>query len=52
MRMYHVVVKVIKTGEVIRMTSEPVTHEQGCVLLSKLTKYSWRQEMLKEVSHA
>lgn len=50
MRMYHVIVKVIKTGEVVYMTRTPVTHEQGCVLLSKLTKYPWRQEMLLEVS--
>jgi hypothetical protein len=49
MRMYNVVIRVIKTGVVIRMTSKPVTHEQGCILLSKLTKYPWRQEMLEEV---
>ena len=50
MRMYHVIVKVIKTGKVIYMTSTPVTHEQGCVLLSKLTHYPWRQEMLLEAT--
>lgn len=44
--MYDVIVKIIKTGEVIKMTSSPVTHKEGCIILSKLTKYSFRQEML------
>lgn len=48
--MYHVFVKNKKTGRKVQMTSSPVTHHEGCVLLSKLTKYPWRQEMLEEVS--
>lgn len=48
-RMYHVIVKNIKTGVKVYMTAYPVTHAEGCTLLSKLTKYKWRQEMLEEV---
>lgn len=48
-RLYHVVAVVSKTGEKIYMTSSPVTHAEGCTLLSKLTKYPWRREMLEEV---
>ncbi|MBA1211558.1 hypothetical protein [Pseudomonas oryzihabitans] len=47
-RKYHVVVKNLKTGRKVRMTETPVTHDEGCVLLGKLTKYPWRQEMLEE----
>lgn len=49
-RMYHVIVKNINTGIKIYMTVTPVTQQKGCVLLSKLTKYPWRQEMLEEVA--
>ena len=49
MRKYHVVVINRKTGQKVVMTSEPVTHDEGCVLLSKLTKYPWRFETLEEV---
>jgi hypothetical protein len=48
-RFYHVVVKNIKTGVKVYMTKNPVSHSQGCTLLSKLTKYKWRLEMLEEV---
>lgn len=48
-RMYHVIIKNIKTGVKVYMTKYPVNHVQGCVLLSKLTKYPWRQEMLEEI---
>ena len=50
MRKYNVVVINRKTGLKVVMTSEPVTHVEGCVLLSKLTKYPWRLEMLEEVT--
>ena len=48
-KLYHVIVIVNKTGKRIQMTATPVTHKEGCTLLSKLTKYSWRTEMLEEV---
>ena len=48
-KMFHVIVIVNKTGKRTQMTATPVTHKEGCTLLSKLTKYSWRTEMLEEV---
>lgn len=49
MRLYHVVVVNMKTGQKVYMTSSPVTHAEGCTILSKMTKHSFRQEMLEEV---
>lgn len=54
MRMYHVVVivtdpKMKNCGETVFMTRTPVTHEHGCIILSKLTRYPWRRETLIEV---
>ena len=48
-RLYNVVVVNRRTGQKVVMTPEPVTHDEGCVILSKLTKYPWRLEMLEEV---
>lgn len=48
-KLYHVVVVNIETGKETFMTSTPVTHKEGCILLGKLSKYKWRKEMLKEV---
>jgi hypothetical protein len=45
--MYHVIIRVIKTGEIVKMTEHPVTHKEGCVILNKMTKYPFRQEMLQ-----
>lgn len=55
MRMYHVVVivtdpKMKNHGETVFMTRTPVTHDHGCVILSKLTRYPWRRETLLEVT--
>lgn len=50
MRLFHVVVVNNQTGRKVYMTATPVTHAEGCTLLSKLTKYSWRRELLEEVS--
>lgn len=47
-RLYHVIVVNDRTGAKVYMTERPVTHIQGCTLLSKLTKYSWRRNMLEE----
>ena len=47
-RMYHVIIINTKTGKKVYMTQEPVTHKEGCTILSKLTKYPWRHEMLEE----
>lgn len=46
-QLFHVVVKNIKTGKKVYMTTSPVTHKEGCTILSKLTKYPWRYEMLE-----
>lgn len=49
-RMYHVIVRNMKTGKKIYMTQKPVTHKEGCTILSKLTKHRGRYEMLEEVT--
>lgn len=49
-RSYHVIVVRDSTGEKTYMTRTPVTHDEGCVLLSKLTDYPWRRKCLEEVS--
>lgn len=48
-RMYHVVVINSRTGSKVYMTATPVTHREGCAILSKLTRYPWRREQLEEV---
>jgi hypothetical protein len=48
-RMYHVIIVVDRTGEKIRMTKTPVTHDEGCTILSKLTNHKWRRKLLEEV---
>jgi hypothetical protein len=50
MRKYHVVVIVTKTGKKVQMTSSPVSHDEACTILSKLTKHSWRTETLEEIA--
>lgn len=55
MRLYHVVVivtdrKLTNYGKTVFMTRTPVTHDHGCIILSKLTRYPWRMETLLEVS--
>jgi len=49
MRAYHVIVINERTGKKTQMTATPVTHGEGCTLLSKLTDYSWRRKQLEEV---
>ena len=48
-KLYHVVVINNKTGQETIMTAYPVQHKIACILLSKLTRYKWRKETLKEV---
>lgn len=47
-RKYHVVVINERTGAKTYMTGTPVTQDEGCTILSKLTKYPWRREQLEE----
>ena len=49
MRKYNVVVVAVKTGKETIMTSSPVSHDEACVILSKLTKYPFRVNTVKEV---
>lgn len=49
MRLYHVVIVNRNTGKRVQMTKEPVTHSEGCTILSKLTKYDWRIETLEQI---
>lgn len=48
-RLFHVIVVNDKTGRKVYMTATPVNHNEGCAILSKLTKYPWRREMLEQV---
>jgi hypothetical protein len=48
-RMYDVVIVNEKTGTVTVMTSSPVTHKEGCTILSKMTKYPFRRNQLREL---
>lgn len=55
MRLYHVIIivtdrKLTNYGKTFYLTHSPVTHDQGCVILSKLTRYPWRNETLLEVT--
>jgi hypothetical protein len=50
MRKYNVVVVNNKTGVKVIMNDSPLNHAEGCMMLSKLTKYSWRIEKLEEIS--
>lgn len=47
-RFYHVVIINERTGQKFYMTETPVTHSEGCTMLSKLTKYEWRRNQLEE----
>ncbi len=51
-KLFHVVIKVtdpkmMQFGAVTSMTATPLPHAAACVILSKLTRYPWRQEMLQ-----
>ena len=50
-KLYHVVVINNKTGQETIMTAYPEPHKIACILLSKLTRYKWRKETLKEVNN-
>lgn len=43
---FHVVVINESTGKIFYMTKEPVTHPEGCVLLSKIKDYAFRRKQL------
>lgn len=54
MRLYHVVTVVENArmhnfGNKTYFTVSPLTHEQACTLMSKITSYSWRRKFLEEV---
>lgn len=48
-RLYNVIVINERTGRMVQLNTTPVTHEQGCAWLSKLTGYKWRRHLLEEV---
>jgi hypothetical protein len=48
-RVYHVVVVNEKTGLEVVMTESPVSHKEGCAILSKMTIYPFRRNQLREV---
>lgn len=47
-RRYHVIVINERTGKKVYMTATPVTHAEGCTILSKITDYKWRRKQLEE----
>ncbi len=48
MRLYHVIVVNERTGSKTYFSTSPVTHEQGCAWLAKITNYKWRRKQLEE----
>lgn len=48
--LYHVIVIRKDNGNKTYITKSPVTHTQGCTILSKMTKHSFRFEQLEEVT--
>lgn len=51
-RKFDVMVKNEETGKVVKMNASPVSHSEGCAMLSKISNHSWRRKYLKEVSDA
>jgi hypothetical protein len=48
-RMYHVVAINEKSGKKVVVTGYPMTHQECCILLSKLTPHPARRLQLEEV---
>lgn len=48
-RMYNVVRVRDDNGNEVQMNATPMTHDEACTFLSKLTKYKWCRDMLVEV---
>lgn len=48
-RMYHVVVINDRAGTKAYMTATPVTHQEGCTILSKIGPYKHGRKQLEEV---
>ena len=48
-RKFNVLVKNEETGRVVKMNATPVSHSEGCTMLSKITNYPWRRKYLQEV---
>ena len=49
MRLYNVIWKRDDTGACGQHNATPLTHGQACALLSKLTTYPWRRDLLEGV---
>lgn len=47
--MFNVVVINNNTGRKTIMNSSPMNHHDACIMLSKLTRYSWRTEKLESI---
>lgn len=50
-RLYHVVVINERTGAKAYFSTSPVTHDEGCTWLKKITSYPWRRKQLEEVQN-
>lgn len=48
-RKFNVMVKNEETGKVVQMNDSPVSHSEGCAMLSKISNHSWRRKYLQEV---
>lgn len=49
-RKFNVMVKNEETGRVVQMNASPVSHSEGCTMLSKISNYPWRRKYLQEVA--
>ena len=50
-RLYNIIQINEKTGEKFTFPGYPVTHKEGCTMLSKFTKHSWRRLQLEEITN-
>lgn len=48
-RMYHVYITNERNGVEVRMSAAPVTHDEGCAWLKKISDQPWRRKFLREV---
>lgn len=50
-RRYNVVVINERTGRKTVMNTDPLTHNEACTWVKKLTPYRWRRNQVEEVTN-
>lgn len=48
-RRYNVVVINERTGNKVVMNPKPLTHDEACTWVKKLTRYRWRRNQVEEI---